>query len=164
MSSSSIIFASPTSSKRHPYVPSNVLYSNPPLPPSLPPLQVSLYNPLLVLLALFCFPISKITEKEQASLIAHMGGIIGDWLSSSSSSSSSLPTSPSLASSSSSSSSLPSWGSILQTTVAVDAFLVLAGSVLTAYVGIGGLINRWGGREGGREGGRTTILLPFRED
>jgi len=33
-----------------------------------------------------------------------------------------------------------SWGSVLQTVVAIDAFLVLAGSVLTSYVGLGGLL------------------------
>ncbi|EWM22735.1 amino acid-polyamine-organocation family [Nannochloropsis gaditana] len=55
-----------------------------------------------------------------------MGGMIGDWLS---------PPSPLH-------SPFPSWGTIFQTIVAVDALLVLSGSVLTAYVGIGGLISR----------------------
>lgn len=32
------------------------------------------------------------------------------------------------------------WGRVLQTMVAIDAFLVLAGSVLTSYVGLGGLL------------------------
>lgn len=32
------------------------------------------------------------------------------------------------------------WGKVLQTIVAIDAFLVLAGSVLTSYVGLGGLL------------------------
>lgn len=38
-----------------------------------------------------------------------------------------------------------SWGSVLQKVVAIDAFLVLAGSVLTSYVGLGGLLRCvWG--------------------
>lgn len=32
------------------------------------------------------------------------------------------------------------WGQVLQHIVAIDAFLVLAGSVLTSYVGLGGLL------------------------
>jgi hypothetical protein len=33
-----------------------------------------------------------------------------------------------------------SWGEVLRNVVAIDAFLVLAGSVLTSYVGLGGLL------------------------
>lgn len=95
-----------------------------------PRFQASIYNPLLVLLALFCFPLASISDQEQSSIIARMGGIIGDWLS---------PPSPLP-------SPFPSWGMMFQTIVAVNALLVLSGSVLTAYVGIGGLISRW--REG----------------
>lgn len=36
--------------------------------------------------------------------------------------------------------SVVTWGTVLEKVVAVDAFLVLAGSVLTSYVGLGGLL------------------------
>lgn len=45
-------------------------------------LGVAVYNPLLVLLALFCFPLDFIAEKQN-SIIAHMaqqvGRLVYDW-------------------------------------------------------------------------------------
>lgn len=80
-------------------------------------LGVSLYNPLLVFLALFTAPIEVMAEpQDQDKLLANMGKSFGTWAGG------------------------DSFGQGLYYLVAIDAFVVLSGSILTSFVGVVGLV------------------------
>ena len=70
---------------------------------------VTIFNPIIALLALGVLPIPEIVS-HQENLISILGMQVG--------------------------------GNLLHTLIVTDAFLVLSGSVLTSYIGFGGLIHR----------------------
>lgn len=74
------------------------------------------FNPTIALLALGVLPLSEIM-KDETTVLAKMGKTVGDWA------------------------SLES-GQWLEAWISVDAFIVLAGALLTAYVGVCGLVGR----------------------
>jgi amino acid transporter len=77
---------------------------------------VMLFNPTIALLALGVLPLADII-KDETTVLAKMGKRVGDWA------------------------SLES-GQWLEAWISIDAFIVLAGALLTAYVGVSGLIER----------------------
>lgn len=77
---------------------------------------VTLINPTIALLALGVLPLAEIM-KDETTVLAKMGKTVGNWA------------------------SLES-GQWLEAWISVDAFIVLAGALLTAYVGVSGLIER----------------------
>jgi amino acid transporter len=76
-------------------------------------LAVSVFNPLMAVLALCLVPIPEVSEHSE-SLLAHVGSIAGGE-------------------------SLGPW---LERVIAVDAVLVLSGAVLTSFIGVNGLVYR----------------------
>jgi len=72
-------------------------------------LAVTIFNPLIALLALGLMPVPAIIGAKD-DLVGQMGMLVG--------------------------------GHSLHTLIAVDAFLVLSGAVLTSYVGVSGLVHR----------------------
>eukprot|EP00474_Spongospora_subterranea_P009819 CRZ10277.1 hypothetical protein [Spongospora subterranea] len=70
-------------------------------------------NPALSLISLIVMPLSEI-EIHQNALLSRMGRIVGGT----------------------------SYGYVFETIVCIDAFIVLSGAVLTAFVGVNGLVNR----------------------
>lgn len=77
---------------------------------------VVLFNPTIALLALGVLPLPEILQDE-TTVLAKMGKTVGDWA------------------------SLES-GQWLEAWISLDAFVVLSGALLTAYVGVSGLIER----------------------
>lgn len=91
-------------------------------------LGVTIFNPLLSLLSLAVMPVDEIIENHSTVLSA-MAKVAGDKL-------------HLQLSSATETGDVSSTGDMLQTLVCVDAVLVLCGGVLTAYVGVNGLIRR----------------------
>ena len=77
---------------------------------------VVLFNPTIAFLALGVLPLPAILQDE-TTVLAKMGRTVGDWA------------------------SLES-GQWLEAWISLDAFIVLSGALLTAYVGVSGLIER----------------------
>ncbi len=74
-------------------------------------LAVTIFNPLIALLALGLMPVADIVQPDiKDDLVGHLGLLVG--------------------------------GAPLGTIIAVDAFFVLSGAVLTSYVGVSGLVHR----------------------
>ncbi len=94
-----------------------------PHPPTHPQLGVLFFNPLLSLLAIAVLPLAEVVSYSE-TVLERAAHAVGDWLQ--------------LAL------GLGGWGlnlgRCLRTLVSLDAFCVLSGSVLTAYVGIDGLL------------------------
>lgn len=76
---------------------------------------VSIFNPLMALLALTVLTTVEV-DRNQTALLAHMGQVVGSVFGGS--------------------------GTWLSTLVSIDAALVLSGAVLTSFVGVTGLVHR----------------------
>jgi len=76
---------------------------------------VSIFNPLMALLALAVLSTVEV-DRNQTALLAHMGQVVGSVFGGS--------------------------GKWLSTLVSIDAALVLSGAVLTSFVGVTGLVHR----------------------
>ncbi len=78
-------------------------------------IAVSVFNPLMALLALSVLSMVDV-DRNQTALLAHMGQVVG--------------------------SVVDGKGNWLSTLVSIDAALVLSGAVLTSFVGVTGLVHR----------------------
>lgn len=76
-------------------------------------IAVSVFNPLMAILALALVPIPGVAEHQEA-LLAHMGEVAGG----------------------------ATFGPYLSKLISIDAALVLSGAVLTSFVGVTGLVHR----------------------
>ncbi len=95
-------------------------------------LGVCFFNPMLSLLSISVLPVAEVVAYSETVLerVAH---VMGDWLQGALGLGS--PVGPS---------AVVNFGRILRIWVSLDAFVVLSGAVLTAYVGIDGLIYSMG--------------------
>ena len=104
---------------------------------------VCVFNPLLSLLSITVLPVPVVVAFSE-TVLEHVAHVMGDWLQAA------LGLGPL-----SGAESTVNIGRFLRIWVSMDAFVVLSGAVLTAYVGIDG---EKGGREG-KEGGGEEVML-----
>lgn len=95
-------------------------------------LGVAFFNPVMSLISLAVLPMRRIRDAK-GNLLAVVAAVVGDWVQDAAADAAGTPRSSATA---------LTLGDVLQLLVCVDAFVVLCGAVLTAYVGINGLACR----------------------